>query len=325
MQSSTLVPTRARAFVFFWGLMPGLDALRVLATTLVTLQHALTISGWAGWDSIGALNVGQLGVAVFFALSGFLAGRSQPPAGPWLWRRLYRLYPAYWLAMAASFALTWLSGYKTFGATQVASQMLGTGLFTHRSSLVNVPTWFVSMLLVAYGLWALVALTGRFKAHAAVALALGLAAGVARGVNWPWFHLLTFAAAGAAGAAAGPRRTSLVLAAVAAAALALVPVRSDFAYAALSLAGVASVVELSWTSSWLALAADYSYEYYLLHGIALVGCVRILGLPPLVGIPAGVAVASVGALALGRVTQTLTGPAARVRAASGRYQTATTA
>jgi peptidoglycan/LPS O-acetylase OafA/YrhL len=90
-------------------LIPALDGLRAVAAGLVVMTHAAYLSGFGvGGGLVGRLWArGDFGVAIFFALSGFLlhrglaaddsAGRFDP-AGYAL-RRAARILPAYWLTL----------------------------------------------------------------------------------------------------------------------------------------------------------------------------------------------------------------------------------
>ncbi len=95
------------------GRFPALDGVRAIAALAVVLTHVGFQTGQA-IDGTGrtVLSRLDLGVAVFFVLSGFLlhrpqavaalAGRALPPAVPYLWRRALRVLPGYWLAVAAA-------------------------------------------------------------------------------------------------------------------------------------------------------------------------------------------------------------------------------
>ncbi|MFI6261414.1 acyltransferase family protein [Micromonospora sp. NPDC051006] len=92
------------------GRLPALDALRAIGAAAVVGHHVGFHTGvsmnapWGGW--LARLDVG---VAIFFVLSGFLlfrpwalnaaTGRPRPSAGRYLWRRALRILPAYWLAV----------------------------------------------------------------------------------------------------------------------------------------------------------------------------------------------------------------------------------
>lgn len=100
------------------GRFPTFEGLRALCALGVLVYHAGTFTGvtWgrgASLDGIGPwvqhLNVG---VSVFFVLSGFLlfrpfvlahlADTPSTPLRPYLLRRLVRIYPAYWVALFVS-------------------------------------------------------------------------------------------------------------------------------------------------------------------------------------------------------------------------------
>ncbi|MET8310446.1 acyltransferase [Micromonospora sp. NPDC005173] len=92
------------------GRLPALDALRAIGAMAVVGHHvgfqtAVTMNAqWGGW--LARLDVG---VAIFFVLSGFLlfrpwalnaaTGRPRPRTARYLWRRGLRILPAYWLAV----------------------------------------------------------------------------------------------------------------------------------------------------------------------------------------------------------------------------------
>jgi peptidoglycan/LPS O-acetylase OafA/YrhL len=90
--------------------LPALDALRALGAVGVLAYHVAFNTGVSlhgTWN--GLLARLDVGVAVFFVLSGFLLFRPfayaqatkarRPPTGRYLWRRALRILPAYWLAV----------------------------------------------------------------------------------------------------------------------------------------------------------------------------------------------------------------------------------
>src|ERR1019366_7007946 len=104
------------------GRFAFIDALRGLAALSVVLFHAKEgnhtpdmFSLMPGW--IAALfDNGNLGVAVFFVLSGFVISHSiyaervsAPFAGRFMLRRSLRLDPPYWAAIALSLGFAFLS------------------------------------------------------------------------------------------------------------------------------------------------------------------------------------------------------------------------
>jgi peptidoglycan/LPS O-acetylase OafA/YrhL len=91
-----------------------LDIARGFAALLVVLEHGLgqCMPGYLDW-SLSHINLGQVGVLLFFTISGFIipaslrAGQSQ--ARFWL-RRCCRLFPLYWTTIALTWLFTWLTG-----------------------------------------------------------------------------------------------------------------------------------------------------------------------------------------------------------------------
>ena len=90
---------------------PLLDGVRAIAALLVVVTHVSFITR-ANVDNPLGPEMARMntGVSVFFVLSGFLlyrpfvaarlAGDDRPDTAPYLWRRLLRIYPAYWVALA---------------------------------------------------------------------------------------------------------------------------------------------------------------------------------------------------------------------------------
>src|SRR6185437_9757218 len=117
--------TRAERF-------PLIDALRAMAAIAVFGTHAAFFAG-AEYDGSALGHYTErleVGVAVFFVISGFLLYRpflvarlervARPATGAYAWRRFLRIVPAYWVAL--TFSTWWLhkngvwtaSGFPTF-------------------------------------------------------------------------------------------------------------------------------------------------------------------------------------------------------------------
>jgi peptidoglycan/LPS O-acetylase OafA/YrhL len=99
---------------------PCFDGLRALAATAVVAHHAAVATAfslrtietpWGSWDVGRYFNHMDVGVSIFFLISGFLLYRpfvaaaldGGAPVGPRVFfrRRLLRIYPAYWVAFVA--------------------------------------------------------------------------------------------------------------------------------------------------------------------------------------------------------------------------------
>jgi len=299
MNSAELTPHTPERF-------PGLDILRVLAMALITVQHALAAIDHAEWTRFMHISPGQLGVGIFCAVSGLLAmnDRRNPPM--WLWRRLQRLFPAYWIAMLFSFAVTALSGRKTFDAYQLISQMLGLGFFTHGWRLVNQVSWFISLILLCYAL-AFVAkimsrpgyVIGLFTLVYVMFVLVGASIDLSQ-------HILSFCLAGSAMCLPQRYRRAFLLGSAAILFLFVFKTRhAEFAAASLFLTGL--LYAAPWGGMPLIRKAGGSmYEYFLVHGIFFVGAGQFISSPVLV-VVCGLAGSIAGAVALRSATEVVFG------------------
>jgi Acyltransferase family len=98
------------------GRIPELDGLRGILAWTVVWTHILICCGWFGPNLRGHSVLNEMAgsaVDVFMPLSGFAITRlllvERESCSHYLWGRLCRLVPAYWLALAAGMALNgWL-------------------------------------------------------------------------------------------------------------------------------------------------------------------------------------------------------------------------
>lgn len=156
------------------GRFPTLEGLRALSALGVVVYHAgsltnVTLGPGAADNDLGPwvqhLNVG---VSVFFVLSGFLLFRPfvlahlrdqpSPAAGPYLIRRLVRIFPAYWAALFVSTRLLdlnlgdWWGHVRFYGLLQIywGDTVLGGlvqawSLCTELSFYLVLPLWAAAM------------------------------------------------------------------------------------------------------------------------------------------------------------------------------------
>jgi len=167
-----------------------IDSLRALGALLVVWLHTLqsfaapggpAADGRAWADAALGLDIGRIGVIVFFLISGFVIPSSlrmdrPAPLGDFAIKRLLRIYPAYWLSIPASmFAAWWLWG-RPFG---LADALVNVTLL---QDVLGVPAasgvyWTLLIELTFYVLCMLLARLGSLdKAMHLAVLALGLAA-----------------------------------------------------------------------------------------------------------------------------------------------------
>ncbi len=131
----------------------SLDLLRILAISLVATLHLISITGEEQGLIVDFLtNFRQMGVTTLCALSGWLAAQTDEGRRTrnWLARRLLRVFPSYWISIAAILAANQVIRYKALTWEQVICQFLGIGLLTHPNSLVGVHTWFITLIILCY-------------------------------------------------------------------------------------------------------------------------------------------------------------------------------
>jgi peptidoglycan/LPS O-acetylase OafA/YrhL len=112
MTSTTSIPV-ARSLRTTY---PALTGLRAVASLAVVGTHAAFWTGRYRPDTVGLIWARlDFGVALFFALSGFLlfrpwiaalaVDRELPDTGKYAWNRALRIIPAYWIVVAIAFAV----------------------------------------------------------------------------------------------------------------------------------------------------------------------------------------------------------------------------
>ena len=169
-----------------------LDGLRGLAALAVLTTHVAFSTGAYGRGTGGALLARlDVGVAVFFALSGFLlfrpwlvagaTGAAGPRTAAYLWRRALRVLPAYWVAVVGALVLLPAS---TVGAGTWLQHLLLVHVYggdwrreglTHTWSLATEVAFYVALPLL--GAWTVRRLRGAWSPAPPLALCGALLAG----------------------------------------------------------------------------------------------------------------------------------------------------
>ena len=281
----------------------GLDTLHVFSLTLITWQHVASVLGLDAQTQWHRITPGQTGVAIFCAISGLLAFASQPPdLGLWIKKRLLRIFPAYWIVTIFAFLLVliWPSKPVTIGL--FVSQMLGLGFFTHGWALVNIVSWFVSLILLCYAL-SVFGWYSRFpKAFWWAVSIVAVWLVVSRTEVDLSRHVLAFGL-GALVALGGMRYLLWILSA---GLIAFgVVANPQFFYSGFALLLILiSAYGLIKDPRLVQVSSAYGYEYFLIHGICLVGAYRFFP-NPLLAICFGGVAAFLGAVVLQRVTNRL--------------------
>lgn len=284
--------------------LASFDYLRLFAMVLVTLQHGMAVAGYYEQTTWVNVNLGQVGVGLFCALSGYLAfSGGAAPAISWLQKRLWQIYPAYRIATIAAFLLAWAAGMKCIDGWLFLSQIAGTGYFTHGWELINVVSWFISLILLCY----VIAFLGKWLGAPRLILVfvaiITLALLATRSEVALSRHVLTFYLAGLI--AQTCPRPAVMLAIISSLLCAAFLWPQSF-YAAFSIALLA--LALAWQTSDTMLTnvtRSYVYEYFLVHGIFLVGLARFMPQQKLLSGTIAITLAIVAAVILKKLTECL--------------------
>ncbi len=251
----------------------GFDYLRCLGLAMVLYQHQMSVLGREELTTFMSISVGQIGVSIFLAISGALSLRTEHKPKDWLFARLQTIYPAYWIAMIFAFIVNGIAGYKKVTEWQVISQLLGIGLFTHRGQLVNTPVWFVSLLLVLYFTIFVARIT---RSPRSVILALASASLL---MVWKQVDVQLFCQASTFFVAAlvfDSDRTPYLPALVSIALIAIAVQSREFAYPAIGTMAAMFAMRISSAPGIIKVISGVSYEFYLVHGVFILGSHKII-------------------------------------------------
>lgn len=159
------------------------DALRLFAAGLVLVSHCWAIAIHEDVQpAIGELDLGTIGVRMFFGISGFLIAQSwlsDPHLGRFALKRALRILPALWVVLLATtfvlgLALTTVPVTEYLRDAQTWRYLLENAVFSHESRLpgvfldnpgdeVNGPLWTLGPEVVAYAGLAALGLIGALR------------------------------------------------------------------------------------------------------------------------------------------------------------------
>jgi peptidoglycan/LPS O-acetylase OafA/YrhL len=167
----------------------NIDGLRAIAALSVMVEHFFgdllrqTVPDAGPMNAVAGmvvqnLSLGRFGVALFFLISGFVVPFSvggERPLTHFAISRLFRLYPAFWLALAVLATMAWLAGEPPRMATVLANMTMAPALF-HEPWLSSI-YWTLFIEIAFYLLVALLFSVGKLRHVGALsALSLGLVA-----------------------------------------------------------------------------------------------------------------------------------------------------
>ncbi|HJS92497.1 MAG TPA: acyltransferase [Steroidobacteraceae bacterium] len=185
----------------FRGRDNNFNLIRLLAAVLVIWTHAAFGAMARGHIEAAyrffGLRAGDIGVDVFFILSGFLVSKSLDgkTLAEFAWARCMRIYPALWVSITVSLVLVALvfsdqpalrfltSGstvaYLARNATLIhGAQLTLPHAFAHVDGEFNVSLWTLPFEVKLYGLLAVLGMTLGLRARYVAALAAIGAAGI---------------------------------------------------------------------------------------------------------------------------------------------------
>jgi peptidoglycan/LPS O-acetylase OafA/YrhL len=143
-----------------------LDLLRGLAATAVVVFHIGGRTSLLGFAIPGSA-VGEVGVQMFFVLSGFLIATSvlaprQFSAADYGWKRAFRILPLYYVSLVAVLAGNAVFSQPGTSFTDIAVHLvLLHGLFPHYQTAISGVLWTLSIEWLFYGLMLVLAV--RFR------------------------------------------------------------------------------------------------------------------------------------------------------------------
>ena len=148
--------------------IPSLDGLRAISVGLVLAAHVITIEGFPGlrpkWSQFLGEKCGELGVKVFFVISGYLitsllmteiARTGKISLKDFYLRRTFRIFPAYYaylLMVAVIAALGWVE----LGPGDLFAALTYTTNFHFQRANIVAHTWSLAVEEQFYLLWPLV-------------------------------------------------------------------------------------------------------------------------------------------------------------------------
>lgn len=143
-----------------------IDALRGIAALLVIWLHVSEVfvrispetaaQGTALYDVAWSVDVGKIGVVIFFSISGFVICRSLngdiiKGSKKFLIRRLLRLYPAFWVSIVLGLFSIWWLFDKPFGWNIIAKNITMLPELLGESPVIAL-YWTLETELVFYSL-----------------------------------------------------------------------------------------------------------------------------------------------------------------------------
>ncbi|WP_051248748.1 acyltransferase family protein [Inquilinus limosus] len=176
------------------GRLAYVDSLRGIAALLVVLMHNVQPVATAPVRTLifDVIDLGKVGVIMFFAISGFVIPFSFPngaaPIRRFAISRLFRLYPAYWFSIAAYLALILIAAAPFPPAADILANLTMAQTAMGQPNLIGV-YWTLFIELIFYMLCALAFAAGLLRKARFTLVACITCLGVAALFAVARFHL----------------------------------------------------------------------------------------------------------------------------------------
>ena len=153
-----------------------IDSLRGIAALLVIWLHVAEIfnrvptisANGTGWyDILHWIDFGRLGVSIFFAISGFvicasIKGDRATGTKRFAIRRLFRLYPAFWVSIILGILIVWIGQNRSIDASLILANWTMIPALLGEQPILGL-YWTLELELVFYALVALLFVLGLLR------------------------------------------------------------------------------------------------------------------------------------------------------------------
>ena len=272
----------------------GLQYLRAIAALLVVVHHSVTGKAWIDFNPLAGIDLGAIGVEIFFAISGYIIFRvgSRETFGRFVYSRITRIVPLYWLCTALFIAskIASTGDVQAVGASEILKSLF---FIPHYSAFrpdqvwpVLIPGWTLNYEMFFYAVFAVGIIFRRpaLISISSIIVAIGLARPFVDAGAAPEFFANPFTLFFVLGVTIAKFETRLpktpayiLVGCVIWASAVMFPIQPTFAFAlkllaasnillgALALPGPGS----SGVGNAFKLLGDASYSIYLVHTIVL--------------------------------------------------------
>jgi peptidoglycan/LPS O-acetylase OafA/YrhL len=145
------------------------------------------------------VSIGGLAVSLFLVLSGFVMqlsyGTRSEPYGRFLWKRLARIYPVYWMSLAFAVAVFAIQSYRDTGSLTALRHVVGlrhallavTGFYAFAGAWGGpfvATSWYIGLIVALYAVFPLLAKAVRSRPAATLVALLLVSVATRLSLGW---------------------------------------------------------------------------------------------------------------------------------------------